>query len=91
VTLHGGDAPVSPADYLDYRDGVRAFEPMGAAQYWGGTLAGGDRPGRIPGVRVSANMMRLLGVAPAIGRSFTDEEEHDANAGVLLLSNTLWQ
>jgi predicted permease len=91
VTLHGGDAPVSPADYLDYKKSVRAFEQMGAAQMWGGSLTGGDRPEQIPGVQVTANMMSVLGVAPVIGRTFTPEEEHAGNSNVLLLSYALWQ
>jgi len=91
VTLHGGDAPVSPADYLDYKKNIRAFEQMGAAQVWEGTLTGSDRPEQIPGIRVTANMMQLLGVAPVLGRSFRAEEEHAGNSAVLLLSYGLWQ
>src|ERR1700682_2503364 len=45
VTLHQGNAPVSPADYLDYKKSVRAFEQMGAAEVWGGTLYGSERRG----------------------------------------------
>ena len=91
VTLHGGDAPVSPADYLDYKKSVRAFAQMGAAQAWGGSLTGGDRPEQIPGVQMTASMMQVLGVAPFIGRTFTPEEEHAGNSKVLLLSYALWQ
>lgn len=91
VTLHGGDFPVSPADYLDYKKSVRAFEQMGAAQVWGGTLTGGDRPEQIPGIQVTANMMSLLEVQPMLGRTFTPQQEHRGEASVLLLSFGLWQ
>ncbi len=91
VTLHDGNAPVSPADYLDYRNSVHAFEQMGAAQVWGGSLTIGDHPEQIPGISLSANMIGLLGVRPVLGRSFTSEEEHTGHSRVLLLSFALWQ
>ena len=49
VALHGPDAssPVSPADFADYRRGARSFEGLAAAQAWGVTLGGGDRPERV--------------------------------------------
>ena len=91
VTLHQGNAPVSPADYLDYKKSVPAFQQMAAAQMWGATLTGGDRPERIPGLAVSANTMSLLGVQPMLGRWFRPEEEHGGQSKVVLLSYQLWQ
>jgi putative ABC transport system permease protein len=64
VTLHQGDLPVSPADYLDYRKSAGAFSEMGAAQASGADLTTGERPEHIPSIQVTANMMPLLGVAP---------------------------
>src|SRR3981081_3726908 len=39
VALHSGQFPVSPADYLDYKRQVSAFEQMAAAEGWGGSLS----------------------------------------------------
>jgi putative ABC transport system permease protein len=48
-------------------------------------------PVRVEGGRVSANFFSLLGVAPALGRSFApDEDLHGANP-VALLSDTFWR
>lgn len=91
VALHGGDGPVSPADYLDYKKDVRAFQDMAAAQVWGAILTQGGRPQQIPGLCITANMLKLLGVAPMLGRSFRSDEEHGANSRVLLLSYGLWE
>ncbi|MBV9574368.1 MAG: ABC transporter permease [Acidobacteriales bacterium] len=91
VTLHQGNFPVSPADYLDYKKNARSFEQMGAAQLWGANLTAGDRPEHIPGIQVTANMMQLLGIAPRLGRSFLPEEEHAGASKVLLLSHDLWR
>src|SRR5436189_6456641 len=43
VALHDGTFPVSPADYLDYKRQVTAFEQLGAAQAWGGALSGAEQ------------------------------------------------
>lgn len=91
VALHDGNGPVSPADYFDYRANVSAFEQMGAAQVWGGSLNAGDHPERVPGISLSSNMIDLLGVPPMLGRGFTNEEEHAGHSRVLLLSYGLWR
>jgi predicted permease len=90
VALHNGRNPVSPADFLDYQKSARSLQPMAAAQYWRANLAGSDRTETINGLQVSANMMRLLGVDPLLGRSFTAD---DAVSGtkLLLISHALWQ
>ena len=91
VALHGGNLPVSPADFLDYRRDVTALEQLAAAQGWGGSLRGAAGPEMIQGLKVSSNMMQLLGVAPMLGRSFTADEEKPGASHTLLLSYALWQ
>ncbi len=41
--------------------------------------------------RVSADLFPLLGVAPAIGRTFRGEEDRPGQPGVVILSYRLWQ
>ena len=36
--------PVAPADFLDWRAQGQSFDRMAAAEAWGGTLTGRDRP-----------------------------------------------
>src|SRR5580704_9470525 len=91
VGLHSGQFPVSPADYLDYKRDVPAFEQMAAAEAWGGTLRGAERTEVISGMRVTANMMPMLGVEPLLGRVFTPDEYEPGAHPVLLLSYGLWQ
>src|SRR5206468_8461448 len=38
VALHSGQFPVSPADYLDHKKQVPAFEQLTPAMAWGGAL-----------------------------------------------------
>src|SRR5215207_5336724 len=93
VALHGPEAsaPVSPADYADYRRDARSFEGLAAAQAWGVTLGGGDRPERVAALQVSANLIDVLGVAPLLGRTFAPGEDEAGRARVVLLGHGLWQ
>jgi hypothetical protein len=45
----------------------------------------------VQGVRVSEGIFRVLGVYPAIGRTFSKEEDSPGAARVAILSNSLWQ
>ena len=83
VALHEGRYPVSPADFLDYRAQVHAFDRLAAAQAWSGSLAGADKTEEIPGLQVSANMFTTLGVAPLLGRVFTKQEDDGHNPDVV--------
>jgi putative ABC transport system permease protein len=47
--LQDGRSPVSPANFLDFHSGSQSFAQMAAAEAWGGTLAGNDRPEAISG------------------------------------------
>ena len=93
VALHGETAsgPVSPADFFDYRRNAHSFERLAAAQAWGATLGGGDRPERIAGIQVSADMFDLLGVPAAHGRTFVAGEDEPGRERVVVLSHGLWQ
>ena len=91
VTLHGptASAPVSPADYFDYR-AARSFEGLAAAQAWGATLGGGERPESVGGLQVSADLFDVLGVGATLGRTFTAGEDEPGRNRVVVLSHRLW-
>ena len=93
VALHGpaATAPVSPADFFDYRGTARSFSGLAAAQAWGATLGGGDRPERLAGLQVSTDLFDVLGVTPQLGRSFVPDEEQSGRHRVVVLSHRLWQ
>src|SRR5687767_5169450 len=93
VTLRGPTAngPVPPADYFDYRRDARSFERLGAAQAWAATLAGGERPERIAGLKVSADLFDLLGVPAIVGRTFARGEDEPGHDKIVVLGHGLWQ
>ncbi len=50
-----------------------------------------DRPERSSGAFVSANLFRVLAVAPMLGRDFSDADARDGAPAVAMLSWELWQ
>jgi putative ABC transport system permease protein len=68
-------------------EALAAHISMGA----GVNLSGDGVPEFVPAQRVSVDFFRVLGVAPALGRSFTAEEDRDGGAKVAVLSDALWQ
>jgi putative ABC transport system permease protein len=81
----------SYADYFDYRDQNRVFEDIAAYSSQQFDLTGSTQPERVPGVRVSANLLPLLGASTALGRTFTNDENQAGRDTVVLLSDALWR
>src|SRR5215469_3023972 len=81
--------------YLAWRARNRSFESMGAFFGIGRTI-GAEQNGaaaeRIFGQFFTPSLFETLGVKPAMGRSFTEDEGRpEANAPVVLISDGLWQ
>jgi putative ABC transport system permease protein len=69
----------------------RSFRSLAAADQWKPSLTGTDEPERLHGQRVSASYFRVLGVAPAVGRDFSDDEDHIGGPRVVILTDRLVQ
>ena len=80
----------SAANFLDWRRESRALDQIAAWAPWGFALTGEGEPEELASVRVSANMFRLLGVSPAMGRGFLPEEETSGRDRVVVLSHGFW-
>ena len=91
VLLHDGHNPVAPANFLDWRAQAASFQQMAAAEYWTPNLAGVDRPEQVDALRLTADMWPLLGVAPALGRTFTADETRPGAPPVVVLTWQGWQ
>src|SRR6185436_12795982 len=55
------------------------------------TLTGVDRAQRLRGRRVTANFFRVLGVSPAIGRGFADDDDRPNAPAMVILSDAYWR
>jgi predicted permease len=68
----------------------RSFESAAALSRRVVTLAGGGEPERVQVGSASASLFPMLGVTPALGRTFSPDEDDRVDA-VVLLSHELWQ
>jgi len=89
--LMNGDNPVSVANYIDWRDQSRSFSTMGAADYWSPNLTGIDSPEHIYGLKVTQNLLPMLGIDPLFGRLFVEGEDKEGADREVILSYKLWQ
>ena len=81
----------SPPEYWDLRERNRSFSRIAAFSNGTLTLTGSGTPERFDAGYVSADAIPLLGVAPALGRSFAAEEDLPGRPPVVLLSDGLWK
>lgn len=98
VWMSNGDGYATQAEhYSDLRELNRSFSDLAG---WSGFYRAGDKeltgigePERITSVPVTENLFALLGVEPAIGRSFTTEECQGRYSAppAMVLSYSFWR
>jgi len=86
-----GEFGVSAGEYQDYLRQNRSFSQVAAYESEGFNLTGTNQPLRINAAKVSASAFPLLGTAPAMGRTFTNEEDRYGAERVVVLSHALWE
>ena len=91
VILNHGNGPVAPANFVDWKAQSRSFDNMAAAEYWTPDLTGSDRPEKIWALHVTADLLPLLGVPPALGRFFTHDEDQPGHQFEVVIGYSLWQ
>jgi putative ABC transport system permease protein len=85
-------AHVSVPNYLVIRAGNHSFESMTAASEWdSANLNVGGEPEQVRTAAVSSNYFSLLGVTPALGRTFADGEDQIGRNHVIILSHEVWE
>jgi predicted permease len=83
--------PVSPADFLDYRERNRAFSQIEVYMRRDRDLTVNGVPRRLKAMRITAGFFDLLGFHPELGRAFRPEEETNSTNNVVILSHHIWQ
>jgi predicted permease len=84
---------LSYEDYLDYRNGVGAFESLAAFYVFVPQVlvTGTEEPEPVRARVITPNFFSTLGVAPAMGRGFLPQEAVDGGPDVVVLSFAYWQ
>ncbi len=80
----------APANYFDWKARSRSFVDMAATRGVSGTASGGGPPELLNGRRVTFNFFQVLGIQPALGRTFTEDEDR-SGAPVVVISHGVWQ
>jgi putative ABC transport system permease protein len=89
----------SPANYADWKAQSKAFADIAAYEQFfsGGSgasdvfLTGFGEPQALKSLGVTGNLFRVLGAAPLMGRTFTDEETFEGTTRVVAISYAVWQ
>jgi putative ABC transport system permease protein len=82
---------VSPGNFLGWRDQQRSFERIAAFVTYRSSLTSHGEPVEVGAQAVTADFFPTLGVAPAVGRVFTPEEDTPGNDDVVVISHRLWE
>jgi len=85
---------VSYPNFLDWRAAQHSFTDIALFRresYNVATPKGGIAPERIGGGRVMFNFLKVLGVAPQLGRDFTEADDVPRGPKVALISDKLWR
>jgi putative ABC transport system permease protein len=83
--------PVSPVNYLDWRERTHSFDALAAISSFPLNLSGVGEPRALDGAAVAADFFRVLGVAPLIGRTFSVSEDVPNGPNLAVLSYALWR
>ncbi|HZM70563.1 MAG TPA: ABC transporter permease, partial [Candidatus Cryosericum sp.] len=82
----------SKPNYDDYHDRNQVFSGMAAHQFVALNLTGAGQPAQIFGAIATGTFFDLLGVKPALGRFFLEEEDRTPGASpVVVLSHGTWK
>ena len=78
-------------DFQIWRKQVHSFADVAIAESITAGLTGAGEPEVIRGVRASANIFDVLGVQPALGRTFLPEEDDTGRGDVVILTEAFWR
>lgn len=83
--------PVSPPNYLAWREANHVFTELAAADRYGLVNLSDGPPEALYSAAVSPNYFRVLGVSPQLGRTFAEGEDQSGRDHVVILSHELWE
>ena len=84
-------APLSPADFLDFQSQNHSFSQVSALRRLSFNLTGRGPAERIAGIVASPNVFSMFSVQPILGRAFLESEGKFGASRVALLTYGFWQ
>lgn len=86
-----GPFVTSPANFTDYRAQSKSFDGMAAINAYAVTVTGLGEPQSVPAASVTEDFFTVLGVPPAVGRTFAPDEQAYGNTRFVVISHAMWQ
>ena len=85
------EAGTSIPDYLDRKERAAGLEDLAMFTFQSFNLAADGRPERLVGLRATPSLFTTLGVQPALGRAFTDDDAVIGREKVAVLTHNTWK
>jgi putative ABC transport system permease protein len=83
---------MSPPEFQDIQNEADSWESIGAWTTTGRNVATStDEPVRVTAAIITRGLIDALGVQPAMGRSFTPEEDRNGGPRTALISDGIWR
>jgi len=82
---------VGYATFADWQSQAHSFDSMAVFADWQASIATTGDAQMVTGMRVSPQFFSVLGATPALGRTFSAEEDQSARRDVVVLSAGLWR
>jgi predicted permease len=82
---------LAPPELVELRRGTNSWKAIEGWEVGGATLAGGHEPVRATVAYVTGGMLRMLGVAPVMGRLLSNEDDQRGAPLNAVISFELWQ
>jgi putative ABC transport system permease protein len=90
-SLQGATQLVAPVRIEEWQAASRSFDGLAGSYFENMTDTAGAAPERIEAMRTSPRFFEVLGVAPAIGRWPTSDEERFGGPQIAVISDALWR
>jgi putative ABC transport system permease protein len=91
VDSQGVQGNLADPNFEDLRDANRSFEAFAEYASWPATVTGVQQALRVSRATVSKQFFRAMGVEPAMGRSFSEQETQFGGAPAVLVSYSFWK
>ena len=82
---------INLANFIAWRERSRTLEHLGMVGPRGAAMVVNGQADDVPGFAMSVDAFRALGVQPALGRTYTMEEDLADQASVIVLGHEFWQ
>jgi predicted permease len=89
--------PLSPAEYVTFREQGRTFEDIGlyytgfGGNIYSANVTGFGRPEHVPALGVTDGVLPILGVTPLLGRSFTRADDELGSSDTAMITYGYWR